>query len=258
MSILLLSKYRFMQKSFFLLLCLTCVITASAQKTKIRARLTESTVVKDTAGNEYPYILWKNLVASGDMSFHPEDPSSENSAFIIRRLTKEERQKQMEKMPMPQQSKSFRTGAKFTSFKEMDINGNWYNSKELKGKVIVINFWFINCQPCRMEIPEMNEMVASYKDNRNVVFIGIALDEKYQIEQFLKTFPFYYNIIENGRSLASSYRVNSFPTHVVIDMDGKVKFHTSGLAKNTVYWIKKSTDEALAKPAEDAFVTTSK
>ncbi len=247
-----------MQKSFFLLLCLTCLFTASAQKSKIKARLTETTIVKDTAGNEQPYALWKNLVASGDISFYPENPSDENSAFIILRLTKEEKQKLMEKMPMPHESKSFRTGTKFTTFNETDINGNRYKLKELKGKVIVINFWFINCPPCRMEIPELNELVASYKDNKDVIFIGIALDEKYELQEFLKTFPFDYNIIENGRNLASSYRVNSFPTHVVIDRDGKVKFHTSGLAKNTVYWIKKSIDETLATPAKDTDVAASK
>jgi thiol-disulfide isomerase/thioredoxin len=247
-----------MQKSFFLLLCLAYIFTASAQKSKIRARLTETTVVKDTAGNEYPFVLWKNLVASSDISFYPEDPSVENSAFIIRRFSKEEKQKLMEKMPKPDESKSFRTGTKFATFNETDINGNSYKLKELKGKVIVINFWFINCPPCRMEIPELNEMVASYKDNKEVIFIGIAMDEKYQLQEFLKTFPFNYNVIGNGRNLASSYRVNSFPTHVVIDRDGKVKFHTSGLAKNTVYWIKKSTDEALAKPVTDVVVAAAK
>jgi len=46
--------------------------------------------------------------------------------------------------------------------------------------------------------------------------------------------------------------------HVVVDRDGKVKFHTAGLAKNTVYWIKKSTDEALATPAKDTDVAASK
>ncbi len=61
-----------------------------------------------------------------------------------------------------------------------------------------------------MEIPELNEMAASYKDNKEVIFIGIALDEKYELQEFLKTFPFDYNIIDNGRNLASSYRVSSF------------------------------------------------
>ncbi len=101
-------------------------------------------------------------------------------------------------------------------------------------------------------------MVASFKDNKDVIFIGIALDGKYELQEFLKAFPFDYNIIDNGRNLAASYRVNSFPTHVVIDRDGKIKFHTAGLARNTVYWIKKSVDEALAKPVTDADVATAK
>ncbi len=236
---------------FFHLFTFVLFFSASAQKQTPKAKLTEFSVVRDTSGTSYPYAAWKNLMMLGAVTIHPVDPNTENSEFIMRRLSAEEEKSLMEKMPKPRESRSFRNGQRFTAFNETDVNGKSFMSTELKRKVIVINFWFINCPPCRMEIPELNNMVNDFKENEDVVFIGIALDSKYELQNFLKLMPFAYNIVGNGRNTASAYRVNSFPTHVVIDREGKVKFHTAGLAKNTVYWIKKSIEEAMAEPAKN-------
>jgi hypothetical protein len=45
--------------------------------------------------------------------------------------------------------------------------------------------------------------------------------------------------------------VRLYPTHVILDTEGKVYFHTSGLAMNTIYWIKKSIKELLVKAEKD-------
>ncbi|HEY1112352.1 MAG TPA: hypothetical protein VGE66_02290, partial [Chitinophagaceae bacterium] len=92
-----------------------------------------------------------------------------------------------------------------------------------------------------------NDLVEQYQDNKDVVFLGIALDDRYRLEEFLRMIPFRYHIIENGRNLAEGNNVKAFPTHVVLDREGKIHFHTDGLARNTVYWVKKSIDEALAQ-----------
>jgi thiol-disulfide isomerase/thioredoxin len=105
-----------------------------------------------------------------------------------------------------------------------------FNQKDLVGKVVVLNFWFINCPPCRREMPELNELVEHYKAEKDVVFLAVALDMRYAIQEFLKTSPFNYNIIDNGRFIAGKYGINLFPTHVVVDRQGKILFHTSGYA----------------------------
>lgn len=139
----------------------------------------------------------------------------------------------------------FQEREKIASFSEKDITGTRFNLKELAGKIVVLNFWFINCGPCRQEMPDLNEVVEEYKNNPNVVFIAFSLDEKYSIKEFLKTNPFQYNIIDNSRFISEKYGINSYPTHVVLDREGKVLFHTTGLAMNTVSWVKKSIDDAL-------------
>jgi thiol-disulfide isomerase/thioredoxin len=122
----------------------------------------------------------------------------------------------------------------------------------MQGKIIVINFWFIACAPCRQEIPELNEMVKAYASNPDVVFLAIALDGKPEIETFLEKTPFDYNIIEKGRYIIDQYGVKSYPTHVVIDREGIIRFHTSGLSRKTVSSVQKAIDDIIAKPAEKA------
>ena len=202
----------------------------------------DALIVKDADSTYYPTAIWQKLAATGKYALKL---SSDNKTALLVLVPASEREKRMATLPKPSESKFFKTGEKFTGFSEKDMEGNKYSIKQLAGKVVVLNFWFINCPPCRQEIPQLNELVNSYADNKDVVFIAIALDPKYELEQFLKLNPYQYHIIDNGRYLAAQYGVSLYPTHVVVDKMGKVLFHTSGLATNTVYWINKSIDLAL-------------
>jgi thiol-disulfide isomerase/thioredoxin len=149
-------------------------------------------------------------------------------------------------MPLPKGTRFFKTGEKFNLGKVTDMRGSKIDLKDNRGKITVINFWFVNCTPCRMEIPELNKLVSKYAPD-SVRFIAIALDEKFALEGFLKSVPFDYKIIDNGRYLAQKYGVQSYPTHVVVNQEGKVHFHTTGLSANTVYWLDKSIKGLLGK-----------
>ena len=57
--------------------------------------------------------------------------------------------------------------------------------------------------------------------------------------------PFEYGIVDGGSYVASQYGINLFPTHVVVDKEGKIIFHTSGYGMGTVPWLKKVIQDAL-------------
>lgn len=236
-------------RAFSLLLFSLCVALASPAQGSRRV-LDEKTVVKDSSGTVYPMSIWQPLLLKG-YSLKPENPGQENTAYWLVKLSPEQLKTRMEAMPKPRESQSFTTGKKINLFNAHDINGEKLNLKNLKGKIVVLNFWFVDCRPCRLEIPDLNELVDSFKANDQVIFAAVALDDRTSLEKFLKTTPFNYRIIDNGRFIANSYYVRSYPTHVVIDQEGKVYFHTSGLAANTVYWVKKSIDELLKKAKEN-------
>lgn len=217
------------------------------QVTTRKITLDESSVVKDSTGFQYPHGVWKKLIQSGNYGIKAGKRSSTDMEFLIYELSAEERTKRMESYPRPRETTNFKTGSKLPNFRFTDLKGNRYNLKELTGKVVVLNFWFINCGPCRQEIPDLNKMVLKYKDNPNVVFLAVALDSRADVKEFLKKTPFLYNITENGSYLTQSYGVQGYPTHVVLDQNAIIKFHTAGLAINTIYWIDKTIENALSQ-----------
>jgi peroxiredoxin len=116
-------------------------------------------------------------------------------------------------------------------FDVKDMSGNSFSLKKLKGKVIVMNFWFIGCRPCVMEIPDLNALVDKCK-GKDVVFLGFALDEKKDLEKFLQKTPFKYSIIPNCKTVSDSYQIFTYPSNLVIDQNLTVVYHTTGLDPN--------------------------
>ena len=102
-----------------------------------------------------------------------------------------------------------------------DLEGNMVDLNSLKGKVVLLNFWFINCAPCRMEMPELNELKKEYA-NKEVVFVAITFDKEDAVKEFLKKTPFEFQMITDARLIIDDYMIQGFPTSVVIGKDGKV------------------------------------
>ena len=180
------------------------------------------------------------------------DENKKIKAATLRMATEEEKQA-MEAMVVGAESameaRMVDVGNNFTAkpatpFSVKDIEGNEYSLNSLKGKVIVMNFWFIGCKPCQQEIPELNELVEKYH-GKEVVFLGFALDKKSRLQTFLKKKPFNYNIIP-GSKLDSSYEVYGYPTHVVINQNSEIVWRTSGLSPITVSMLD-NTIESLIK-----------
>jgi thiol-disulfide isomerase/thioredoxin len=229
-----------------LLILFACFAAFLITTAQVKQNLSSASVVKDTSGTVIPYAIWTQLMMTGRYNIKSGKAENEKTEFVIYRLPDEEYEKRFETMPKPKESNYFKTSSSFAHFKTKDINGNKINTKNLDGKIIVLNFWFIKCGPCQKEIPDLNKLAESYKSDSTVVFYAIALDQKFELEEFLKTTAFGYTIVDNGRFVAAQYGINSYPTNVIIDQHGKVYFHSTGLAMNTVYWLKKSIAELKA------------
>ncbi|HET6723905.1 MAG TPA: TlpA disulfide reductase family protein [Chitinophagaceae bacterium] len=228
-----------------IILALAIIISFLSTTAQPLTKPDQHSIVKDTLGNTLPYALWNQLLMTGRFKLKTEN--KDNSEFILSGISDEEYAKKLEAAPKPKESNFFRTGNKFGHFKATDINGNKINTKNLAGKIIVLNYWFIKCPPCVREMPELNHLVERYRTDSSVVFIAIALNQKYDLEQFLKTTRFEYKIIGDGRFIADQNKISSYPTNVVIDQKGKVYFHSTGLFINTAYWINKSIEELRGK-----------
>ena len=147
-------------------------------------------------------------------------------------------------VPLPYASRSFPVGKKVKYYNLKDIEGNIIKAEDLKGKIVVLNFWFTNCPACRKETPALNELAFEYARQPDVVFIAIALDHRWDIRDFLKTHPLSYSIIEDGQIYADRYGVHEYPTNVVLDRQGKVLFSDAGFASTVEYWLRKNIEAA--------------
>lgn len=205
--------------------------------------INEHTIVKDSAGTVYPVSRWRYLIHNGNYKLKPEDEQNPNTAYWLVRLSDEEKEKRLAKLPRPKQSNYFHKGDLLSLGSLTDIEGAVIDLN-IKGKITVINFWFINCIPCRKEIPDLNALVEKYGSD-SVRFIAIAPDARADLKKFLGSTSFLYNVADSGQDFIRRLRVQSFPTHVILTQKGEVYFHTSGLAANTVYWLEKSIKELL-------------
>lgn len=78
------------------------------------------------------------------------------------------------------------------------LNDSSYTLSKMDGKVVLINFWATWCGPCRMEIPEFNELYQSYHD-KGLEILGISVsDNKKQLKNFSKSFAVSYPLLYGG------------------------------------------------------------
>lgn len=131
-------------------------------------------------------------------------------------------------------------------FNLTDINGNKYRLDQLKGKVIVMNYWFSACRPCVMEMPELNKLVDKYK-GKDVVFLGLTYHIKANIKRFLQRFEFKYNLIPESQIEIHNYHVETYPTHIIIDQNGYIVLREEGLSYDTVDILDKTIEALLKK-----------
>ena len=137
-------------------------------------------------------------------------------------------------------------GRKAPDFEVKTIKGESFHLEDLKGKMVVLNFWFVNCTSCREEMPELNKIVQKYKDNENVVFLSFALDSKKKIEKFLKKNTFDYHIVANSKNINKYYlpgAMKKYPTNILIDKKGIIRLHWYGFRSD----FSKRMDEMIAE-----------
>lgn len=114
-------------------------------------------------------------------------------------------------------------GSRFPKFDFTDLNGNNYTTESTKGKIIIIKTWYVNCKACVAEFPELNKFVEKYKNNKDVIFISLALDSKSELEEFLKKKMFKYEVVPNQREfIDEKLNLRIYPTHIILDKNGTI------------------------------------
>jgi len=115
-------------------------------------------------------------------------------------------------------------GKAFPKFQFFDLDGTEYNNENTKGKIVVLKCWFITCHACVAEFPELNKLVDTYRNRKDIVFISLATDSKEKLKQFLSQKKFNYAVVaDQSKFITKELNVSSYPTHIIIDSKGIVR-----------------------------------
>lgn len=155
--------------------------------------------------------------------FQHNEKDDKNKVMHLVRMTPKMARELEEANTKRQQAMTAMIGKPAPDFSLKDMNGKTWTLRELKGKVVVLNFWFTSCPPCNLEMPELNQLVKDYQ-GKNVVFLALTFNDAQNVREFLKNRVFDYTILPSSHETDKLYAVSSWPASLVIGRDGKVAF----------------------------------
>jgi len=114
-------------------------------------------------------------------------------------------------------------GAPLPNFEAVDMNGNTVSAAGLKGRVTVINFWFIKCAPCIKEIPHLNKLVYKY-DKEEVNFVAFSRDAEVDLRKFQASSKFRFSQVPDASSIIEDHfkAIWGYPSTIVVDKTGHI------------------------------------
>ena len=103
-----------------------------------------------------------------------------------------------------------------------DLQGKPWHLRDLKGKVVLVNFWATWCPPCRKEMPDLQALYDKYKDQGFVV-LSISDEEMAKVSPFIAERKITYPVLlDPGRKVNDAFVVEGIPKSFVYDREGKL------------------------------------
>ncbi len=111
------------------------------------------------------------------------------------------------------------------------LNGGICRMADLRGKVVVLNFFATWCGPCRQEIPDFVRLYEKFRD-KGLEIIGVSLDQEGEavLRPFVKHYGITYPIVLGTREVVLDYGgIKGIPTTFLIDHNGIISNYFAGL-----------------------------
>ena len=131
-------------------------------------------------------------------------------------------------------------------FEAKELAGATVRLGDLRGKVVLLNFWGIWCKSCRQEIPHLAALDRAWREKGLVVLGADYGDAPSDLEPFAKELEMTYPILVDD-GLADLYEVLVYPTSVVIDREGRVRLRVEGYRKESFEEMKALVERLLGE-----------
>ena len=129
------------------------------------------------------------------------------------------------------------------------LSGDSISLADLRGKVVLLDFFYKGCAPCGAALPTLQRMYEKYKD-QGVVIIGIdPIDDpvKDDMADFIKKRSVGYTVVFSDRELPQKYRVTGYPTLFFINREGKIVKYHEGFSASMEEKVEKQIQKMLKK-----------
>ncbi len=120
-------------------------------------------------------------------------------------------------------------GKTATDFTLKSNKGKNFRLSDLRGQVVMLNFWASWCGPCRQEMPLLDKIHKKYSPaGFTLLGINVESDPK-EANHLLKEIPVDFPILyDTSSKVSEAYKVDAMPSSVMIDCDGKVSYLHKG------------------------------
>jgi thiol-disulfide isomerase/thioredoxin len=126
---------------------------------------------------------------------------------------------------------SVKEGDSFPSLDSFDLEG--VLPEDMRGKVVLVDFWASWCVPCRDSFPVLDEIYQKYHD-QGVEFVAVSVDrDEKAYRKFLKRYAPTFPIVRDvDQKLVAEVEVAAMPTSFILDGEGIVRFVHQGFYRN--------------------------
>lgn len=121
------------------------------------------------------------------------------------------------------------------------LDGNFIKLSELRGKVVVLDFWATWCGPCKAAFPFLQQVYEKYKPNPDVVVLALNTWENEQgaerealVRKFMEENKYTFRVLFDD-NFVSKYGVDGIPTRFVIDKKGMIQFKSVGFEGSKMF-----------------------
>jgi cytochrome c biogenesis protein CcmG, thiol:disulfide interchange protein DsbE len=111
------------------------------------------------------------------------------------------------------------------------LDGREITLSQLRGKVVLIDFWATWCGPCRESIPHLVQLYKTYRE-QGFELIGMSVDKEdaETVSRFVKSMEIPYPVVMAPEEVARNYGVSGLPTGIFIDKEGRIREKIPGFS----------------------------
>jgi len=109
------------------------------------------------------------------------------------------------------------------------LDGKEITLSQLKGKVVLLDFWATWCGPCKESIPHLIQLYKDYRQN-GFELVGMNVDrgDGEAVRRFVTSMDIPYPVVTAPEDVVRSYRVTGIPATFLIDREGKIRERMAG------------------------------